>query len=147
MTNALASMFSHLQEASDAAAPSAAGGAVGGIVGLLVAVVMVAAMWKVFTKAGQPGWASLVPLYNFLVMLKIIGKPSWYIVLAFVPLANFYLFITLAFGMAKAFGKSTGFGVGLLLLGPVFYPMLAFGDATYQGPDGKSLPPGVPVPA
>jgi hypothetical protein len=147
MTSSLATMFALLQETAESAPAPQQASPVAMVIPLLVAVVMVASMWKIFTKAGQPGWAALVPIYNLITMLKIVGKPTWYIALLFVPLANFFVLITIALGMAKVFGKSTGFGVGLILLSPIFYPMLAFGDATYQGTAGNSLPGAAPVPA
>ena len=112
------------------------GGGGAGVGGLLVQVVltvlMVAALWKVFTKAGEPGWAAIVPLYNFFVMLKIAGKPAWWIVLMFIPIANFIVLILVAMSIAKNFNKSGGFGIGLALLPIVFYPLLAFGDAQFS---------------
>ncbi|WP_208726321.1 DUF5684 domain-containing protein [Corallococcus terminator] len=95
---------------------------------------MVAGMWKTFAKAGEPGWAAIVPIYNIYVMTKIVGRPAWWIVLALIPCVNFIALIILGIDMAKSFGKDTGFGIGLGLLGPVFYAILGFGDARYQGP-------------
>ncbi len=110
------------------------GGGISVVVMLMVVAVMIAAMWKVFVKAGQPGWAAIVPLYNIVVLLKIAGKPLWWIALFFVPLANFVVMILVAIEIAKCFGKSTGFGIGLAFLGFIFYPILGFGSAQYQGP-------------
>jgi hypothetical protein len=103
-------------------------------VGLAVVLLMVSAMWKVFTKAGQPGWAVLVPVYNIMIMLKITGKPAWWLALFFVPLANFVVMIMIVIALAKSFGKSTGFGLGMLFFGFVFYPILGFGSAEYTAP-------------
>lgn len=94
---------------------------------------MIASMWKVFTKAGQPGWASIVPIYNAIVLFKIIGKPAWWVVLMLIPLVNFVVSIIATIALAKSFGKGGGFAAGLILLPFVFMPMLAFGDAQYQG--------------
>jgi len=66
-------------------------------------------------------------------LLEIAGKPLWFIVLFFIPGVNFIALLLVAIGVANAFGKSTGFGLGLAFLGPIFYPLLAFGDATCQG--------------
>ncbi|MGH7295789.1 MAG: DUF5684 domain-containing protein [Polyangiaceae bacterium] len=114
------------------------GGGGAGIVGILVmiielaiAVVVIAGIWKVFVKAGEPGWAAIVPIYNILVMLKIAGKPVWWIVLFLIPVVSFVVAILVAISIAQRFGKSTGYGVGLALLPFVFYPMLGFGDASY----------------
>lgn len=93
-----------------------------------------AAVWKVYTKANQPGWASIIPFYNFYVMLKIVGRPGWWLLLLLVPLANIIIAIIVLFDLAKSFGKGVGFGFGLLFLGFIFYPILGFGSATYQGP-------------
>jgi ABC-type sulfate transport system permease subunit len=99
---------------------------------LAIAVVMIVGMWKVFTKAGQPGWAVLIPIYNTYVMLKIAGKPWWWLlVIMFVPLVGLIFAIMAIAALAKQFGKGAGFAVGLILLPFVFWPMLGFGSAQY----------------
>ena len=95
---------------------------------------IIAGMWKTFAKAGEPGWAAIVPFYNIYVMTKIIGRPAWWVVLALLPCVNFIALFIISIDMAKSFGKGVGFGIGLALLGPVFYAILGFGDAQYQGP-------------
>ena len=107
---------------------------VGGLIGLVVAVIMVASMWKIFTKAGEPGWASIIPFYNAYVMCKIAGKPGWWFVLLLIPLVNLIVAILIVAGVAKGFGKGVGYIFGMIFLPFIFYPLLAFGDATYQGP-------------
>ncbi len=102
--------------------------------GLAIVLMMIASIWKVFEKAGQPGWASLVPVYNIVIMLKITGKPAWWLALLFVPLANFVVMILIVVALAKSFGKGTGFGLGMLFFGFIFYPILGFGDARYTAP-------------
>lgn len=98
----------------------------------VVAVVEIAAFWRIFTKAGRPGWASIVPLYNVWVLLRITGKPGWWLILMFVPLVNIVIGILETVELAKVFGKSGGFAAGLIFLPFIFYPMLAWGDAQYQ---------------
>ena len=120
---------------------SAGIGIIGGLFYLGFIALIIASMWKINVKAGQPGWACLVPFYNIIVMLKIAGKPAWWLVLMFIPLVNIVIAILMTAGIAQAFGKGAGFTVGLLLLGFVFYPMLAFGDAEYQGTGGSSQQP------
>lgn len=106
------------------------------IVALAFAVFMIIAMWKVYEKAGKPGWAAIIPIYNMIVLLEIVGKPVWWIILMFIPFVN-YVFIIWTYNMlSKSFGKDEGFTVGLVLLNFVFFPILAFGDAKYQGPYG-----------
>ncbi|MDF1563660.1 MAG: DUF5684 domain-containing protein [Deltaproteobacteria bacterium] len=113
------------------------GGGGGGIVVLLIqlaiAVLMIASMWKIFVKAGQPGWAAIVPIYNAVVLLQVAGKPIWWIVLFFIPLVNFVIAILVMVALAERFGKGVGFAILMLLLPFVGYPMLGFGDAQYQG--------------
>lgn len=114
---------------------SAAAGAIGGafmLVWLAVVILMIAALWKIFTKAGEPGWAAIVPIYNLIVMLKIAGKPAWWVILMLIPIVNFVIAFLTMDGMAKRFGKGTGFAIGMLLLPFIFYPMLAWGDNRYQ---------------
>jgi len=111
-------------------------------------VAYLVAGWVVFTKAGQEGWKSLIPIYNLYVLLKIVGRPGWWLLLFLVPFVNFVIWIIVALDLAKSFGKGTGFAIGLILLTPLFYLILAFGDATYRGPAaapaGTSMPPSMP---
>jgi hypothetical protein len=111
---------------------SAAGGLVGGFIALAIAVFMLAAMWRVYTKAGQPGWAVIIPIYNTIVLLRIAGKQWWWFLLMLVPLVNIVVVILAYAGVATNFGKGGGFTLGLLFLPFIFFPILAFGSATYQ---------------
>ena len=111
------------------------------IFGLLVALLLIVAMWKVFTKAGQPGWASIIPIYNLYIWCKIVGRPWWWILLMLIPFVNFIICIILCIDLAKSFGKGVGFGIGLALLGIIFFPILGFGSAQYQGPTAGGLTP------
>ena len=111
------------------------------IVGLLVGLLMIVAMWKVFAKAGQPGWASLIPIYNLYIWCKIVGRPWWWILLMLIPIVNFIVAIVLSIDLAKSFGKGAGFGIGLALLGIIFWPILGFGSAQYQGPAAVAARP------
>jgi hypothetical protein len=113
---------------------SGTGSPVGGFVGLLIAILLIAAMWKVFTKAGQPGWACLIPIYNIYILCKIVGRPGWWVILMLIPFVNFIIGIILCIDLAKSFGNGVGFGVGLALLGIIFFPILGFGSSQYQGP-------------
>src|SRR4051794_29028394 len=99
----------------------------------LIFIISIVALWKLFTKAGKPGWASIVPIYNLIVLLEIAGKPAWWIVLMLIPFVNFIIAIILFIALAEAFGKGAGFGIGLAFLGIIFLPILAFGSATYRG--------------
>lgn len=110
-----------------------------GVVGLIFILIYLAfvlliivGMWKMFTKAGKPGWASIVPIYNIFVLIEITGKPLWWIVLLFVPFVNFVVAILINLALAERFGKGGGFAVGLILLPVIFVPILGFGSATYQ---------------
>ena len=104
------------------------------LVELGLCVLIIAAVWRVFTKAGQPGWAALIPFYNLYVMLQIAGKPGWWLVLFFIPIVNLIIGIITIVALAAKFGKGAGFAVGLILLPIIFYPILGFGSAQYQSP-------------
>lgn len=104
-------------------------------------ILMIAACWKIFTKAGQPGWASVIPIYNWYVLCKIVGRPGWWVILLLIPFVNFIIGIVLCIDLAKSFGKGVGFGIGLILLSVVFFPILGFGSAEYQGPAAGGLAP------
>ncbi len=97
-------------------------------------VVYLAAGWVVFTKAGEEGWKSLIPIYNLYVLLRIVGRPGWWLILYLIPIVNVVIWIIVSIDLAKSFGKGVGFAIGLILLTPIFYLILAFGDATYRGP-------------
>src|SRR5216110_3899343 len=85
------------------------------IFGLIIALLLIVATWKVFTKAGQPGWASIIPIYNLYIWCKTVGRPWWWILLMLIPLVNFIILIILFIDLAKSFGKGAGFGIGLIL--------------------------------
>lgn len=118
---------------------SAAVGIFSGIFGLLYLVflvVVIVGLWKVFEKAGKPGWASLVPIYNIIVLLEIVGKPVWWIVLFLIPCVNIVFLVWVWNLLSKSFGQSEGFTIGMIFLPFVFIPMLGFGNYTYLGPAG-----------
>jgi hypothetical protein len=94
-------------------------------------VLFMVASWKVYVKAGQPGWAALIPIYNVYIITKIIQKPAWWTILVFIPFVNWIMSILFAYYIAKAFGKDIGFTLGLILLNPIFLLILAFDDSRY----------------
>jgi len=98
-----------------------------------IALLQIIGQWKTFVKAGQPGWACIIPIYNIYIMTKIGGKPGWWVLpCIFVP-----FFIIWVFNMiSKSFGKDEGFTAGLVFLGFIFWPILGFGDSRYLGPYG-----------
>jgi len=108
---------------------------------LAFTILMIAAWWKVFTKAGQPGWACIIPIYNLYVWCKIVRRPWWWILLMLIPFVNFIILIILIIDLANSFGKGVGFGIGWLLLAVIFFPILGFGSAQYQGPAAGGLRP------
>src|SRR5690554_2145430 len=108
------------------------------VIYLAIIVLLIAAQWKIFSKANKPGWACLIPIYNLIVLLEIIGKPWWWLLLFFVPIANVVIAIWMTNLLSKSFGKDEVFTVGLILLPFVFYPILGLGDAKYNGPAGAA---------
>jgi hypothetical protein len=102
------------------------------VVNILVGVFSLVCQWKVYQKAGQPGWAAIIPIYNFYVLLKIVNKPWWWILLLLVPFVNIVIGIWTINLLSKSFGKNEWFTVGLIFLSVIFYAILAFGPAQYQ---------------
>ena len=98
---------------------------------LAIIVFAVMCQWKVYAKAGKPGWACIVPIYNFIILLEIVNKPWWWIFLMLIPIANIVFAIIILNRLSKSFGKSEGFTVGLVLLGIIFWAILAFDKSTY----------------
>lgn len=122
------------QPVNDISGGAAAGLGIGVmLVWLLLIVLVVAGMWKTFEKAGKPGWAAIIPIYNLVVLLEIAGKPAWWVILFFVPLVNLIVFVIAYMALAAKFGKGAGYALGLAFLSPIFFPMLGFGDSRYQG--------------
>ena len=109
----------------------------GAIIAIIAVVIFyMFCMWKIYVKAGQPGWAAIIPIYNIYIQTKIVGKPGYWTILCLIPFINIIFAIWLTNMLSKSFGKDEGFTVGLVLLGIIFYPILAFGSAKYLGPYG-----------
>jgi hypothetical protein len=104
------------------------------LIPLAVLAFYIVAGWKVFAKAGEPGWGIFVPIYNLYLVCKIAGRPEWWLILFFIPLVNVVIGLIVAMDIAKAFSKSSGFGIGLWLLSFIFVPILGFGSAQYTQP-------------
>jgi Family of unknown function (DUF5684) len=108
-----------------------------GIVTLIYLAVVAAyiiGFWMLFSKANQPGWAAIIPFYNIYVLMKVVGRPGWWLILYLIPLVNIIVHIVVMLDLAKSFGRSSGFAVGLIFLPFIFIPILGFGDAQYVGP-------------
>lgn len=111
-----------------------AGGGIGLVVQLLFLALFIISLWKLFVKAGKPGWAAIVPIYNLYVLLKVVNKPGWWLLLLCIPFVNIVIMILVSIELAKAFGKGSLFGFFLLFLfNFIGYPLLAFGSSKYQG--------------
>ena len=103
------------------------------IFGFSILVLEIVALWFVLEKAGEPGWAAIIPIYNYLMVIKIAGKPWWFFLLMFIPIANIVIYIIILNGLSKSFGKDEGFTVGLFFLRFIFLPILGFGKSVYSG--------------
>jgi hypothetical protein len=99
---------------------------------LSIVVFLMVAAWRVFEKAGRPGWAVLIPFYNLYTLIKIAERPGWWLLFFLVPVVNLIVGMVISVDIARRFGKEDIFGVGLLFLGFIFYPVLAFSDASYR---------------
>jgi hypothetical protein len=134
--NALFALALLQETTTDTATPvqtmSPAVGIVFGLCYLVVILLIVISLWKIFVKAGKPGWAAIVPIYNLIVILEIAGKPIWWFILLLIPFVNIIVLILVYIAFARNFGKGVGFAIGMLILPFIFFPMLAFGDARYQ---------------
>lgn len=106
------------------------------LVQVVIAAISIVSLWKVFAKAGRPGWAAIVPFYNLYVLLGVAGRPGWWLLLFFVPLVNLVIAFLAMLSLSKAFGKGTAFAVGLYFLGFIFFPILAFDESQYAPESG-----------
>ena len=102
---------------------------------LVIVLLMIVSLWIIVSKAGRPGVSQIIPIWNIIELVRIAGKPLWWvIIILLIPIANLVLLIMVYHGISKAFGKDAGFTVGLVLLPVIFFPILAFGKATYTAP-------------
>lgn len=104
---------------------------------LVALIVQIIAYWLIFKKAGKPGWAAIIPIYNLVVLCEVVGRPVWWIVLLLIPFVNLVILIILMIDLAKSFGYGVGFGLGLIFLHYIFILILGFGSAAYAGPAAK----------
>lgn len=102
------------------------------ILTLALTVVVFAGFWKVFEKAGEPGWAAIIPIYNLYVLIRVSGNAWWWLILLFIPVINLLATIKISIDVAGKFGKGILFGLGLTFLSFVFYSLLGFGNYRYQ---------------
>lgn len=109
------------------------------VIELALVAATLAGMWGAFAKAGKPGWAALIPIYNLIVILELASRPLWWILLLLIPCVNVLAILILMIDFAKAYGRGPAFGVGLALLGFIFWPLLGFGDAKYVGVPAPSF--------
>jgi len=105
-----------------------------GIVYLAIIILVVVGGWKMFVKAGQPGWAILIPFFNYYIICKMVGRPGWWVILLFIPIVSLVMLIILMNDLSKSFGRGVGTTIGLVLLTFIFIPILGFGSAEYHGP-------------
>ena len=107
------------------------------VIVIVIAVVCLVGMWKMFVKAGKPGWGAIIPFYNTYCLFEMSFGTGWLFLLLFVPCVNAVIMIVMWIKLAQAFGKGAAFGVGILFLPFIFLPMLGFGDAQFIGPVKK----------
>jgi hypothetical protein len=107
--------------------------------GLIFAILIIAGMWRMFVKAGKPGWAAIIPIYNIFVLLQIVGRPGWWLILFFIPVVNVVVALLVSIDLAKSFDKSAAWGIIMLFIfNAIGYLILGFGDARYKGPVAAS---------
>lgn len=104
------------------------------IIYIVIAVLFIAAGWKIFVKAGEAGWQVIIPIWNTLVLLKIVGRPWWWILLMLIPIVNLVVWFIVALNLSRSFGHDVGFAIGLFFLPFIFGLILGFGSDTYRGP-------------
>ena len=107
---------------------------VGSFAALVIIVFEIAAVWRIFVKAGDRGWKAIIPIWNTLIVLKIVGRPWWWIFLYIIPIVWWIVYIIVYYDLAKSFGKGVGFAVGVILLPFIFVPILGFGSSQYVEP-------------
>ena len=116
---------------------AAAGGGAGAVVGGLIGYLLVAfALVGVFKKADEPVWQAFVPIWNTIVLIKISGKPIWWIILLLIPIVNIVILVLVYHGLSTSFGHGAGFTAGLFFLSIIFLYILGYDSKPYQGVTG-----------
>lgn len=110
------------------------------LISAMISIITIVGEWKTFTKAGKPGWAAIIPIYNYYIMLEIAELPAWYLALFFIPFVNIYITVVTYIEFAKRFNESVGFAVGMLFFPYIFFPILGFSDRKYSKIPGKVCP-------
>jgi hypothetical protein len=131
------------------AATSSDGGSTTGLLILYIVLYILFSLplYAVFKKAGAEAWAAFIPIYNVYVLLKVVGRPGWWLLLFLVPILNFIILIIVYNDLSKSFGKGAGFTVGLIFLSVIFLAILGWGSAQYRGPAaGTAMTPAPPPP-
>ena len=108
------------------------------VIAIIICILTIIATWKIFTKAGEKGWKSIIPIYNTYIFFKITWGNGWFFLLMLIPFVNIVIYIITLWKLAKVFDKGVGFFIGLLLLETIFTLILGFGSAEYVGVEGKS---------
>jgi len=103
------------------------------VFGFIFVLFAIVAGWKVCSKAGYPGWSQLIPIYGQYVQCKMAGKPGWWLLLLFIPYVSIVFYFIVMISIARNFGKSVLFGIGMVFLPFIFWPILAFGKSEYIG--------------
>ena len=103
---------------------------------LAIIIAVYAAFWRLFEKAGEEGWKGIIPIYNEYKLFELATGNGWRILLLLIPIYNIYVMYCLAASVTAAYGKEGAFKWGIFFLPFVFYPILAFGDSEYYGPNG-----------
>ncbi len=126
-------------------------GAIVAVISVLVFLLILFATWRIFSKAGRPGWYALIPIFNVYVMLQIVKKPTWLTLLFFIPYVQLIPQIIISIELGKAFGKSSAFSAIFILILPLGYFIIAFDDSKYlygvnSNPPDPLVPPPVTPP-
>ncbi|MCR5430221.1 MAG: DUF5684 domain-containing protein [Eubacterium sp.] len=103
------------------------------VIAIIICILTIIAMWKIFDKAGEKGWKSIIPIYNTYIFFKITWGNGWFFLLMLIPFVNIVIYIITLWKLAKVFDKGVGFFIGLLLLETIFTLILGFGSAEYVG--------------
>jgi hypothetical protein len=109
-----------------------------GCVGVIVFILGVAGLWRIFVKAGENGWAAIIPFYNIWVLLRVVGRPGWWLILLLIPIVQIVAWIIVSIELAKAFDKGFGYALGIFLFPYFFFLILGFSESKYFGPGGPA---------
>ena len=104
------------------------------LIAVIISIIFIIGQWKLYEKAGFPGWASIIPIYNQYVLIKMATGSGLGLLFCFIPCVGIFYLFYVYYKLALAFGQGTCFAICMIFFTPIFFLILGFGNYQYYGP-------------